>query len=124
MCQAKDQCLCDAGYFGADCSLRSCPYDYAFVDTPAGDLNHDGQVSAAYVQLALSSTPAWSYEMFPTDETKGYAASTNEGHFYKECSGVGSCDRSAGTCTCFAGYTGSACQRSEWRLPPFRTPLP
>ena len=66
-----------------------------------------------YVERVLAATPQWSYEMFPTDASKGYAAANNEGHFYKECSGTGTCDRTLGQCTCFAGYTGAACQRSE-----------
>lgn len=32
---------------------------------------------------------------------------------FAECSDQGTCDRSSGQCTCFAGYTGAACQRSE-----------
>ena len=30
-----------------------------------------------------------------------------------ECSGVGACDRAAGTCQCTAGYEGEACQRTS-----------
>lgn len=53
------------------------------------------------------------YEMFPTDATTGlYAAQQDEAHFYMECSGKGDCDRTAGQCQCYAGYTGSACQRT------------
>merc|ERR1711871_1357877 len=35
----------------------------------------------------------------------------DEGHFYMECSNQGLCDRKAGLCECFDGYTGRACQR-------------
>jgi hypothetical protein len=38
---------------------------------------------------------------------------TNSAHYYMECSNKGMCDRSSGTCGCFDGYTGSACQRAE-----------
>ena len=31
----------------------------------------------------------------------------------KECSDMGLCDRTTGQCTCFAGYTGAACQRTS-----------
>eukprot|EP00943_MAST-04B_sp_MAST-4B-sp1_P009505 g9505.t1 len=35
-------CFCFRNYKGADCSRRVCPYGHAFVTTPQGDLNHDG----------------------------------------------------------------------------------
>merc|ERR1711871_1016656 len=35
----------------------------------------------------------------------------DEGHFYMGCSNQGLCDRKAGLCECFDGYTGRACQR-------------
>merc|ERR1711988_1298834 len=34
-------------------------------------------------------------------------------HDYRECSNKGLCDRSSGTCECFPGYEGSACQRAS-----------
>jgi len=37
--------------------------------------------------------------------------SGGEAHFYKECSGKGSCDRGSGICECFAGYEGPGCTR-------------
>lgn len=123
LCKEHDQCLCDPNYFGADCSLRTCPYDYAFVDIPAGDLNHDGLVGGypgednQYVLPSqFAGTPAIdAYELFPTDAAKGgYKAQPGEAHFYMECSGKGACNRASGECVCSTGYTGAACQRSEW----------
>ena len=43
----------------------------------------------------------------------GWAASGDEGHFLAPCSNKGICDTTSGQCNCFAGYTGSACQRGE-----------
>lgn len=119
LCKAHDQCKCEPNYFGADCSQRVCPHDYAFTDVPAGDLNHDGVRSGkSYVKMGLTGTgptgTAPAYEMFPTDKATGlFEAQKDEAHFYMECSGKGDCDRSTGECKCAAGYTGSACQRSE-----------
>lgn len=118
LCRERDQCHCEPNYFGGDCSLRSCPHHYAFVDIPLGDLNHDGVVSGqGYVSPGLTGSYSYhkfpAYEAFPTDATKGgFAAQDNEGHFYMECSGKGECDRNTGRCKCYEGYTGSACQRS------------
>ena len=41
------------------------------------------------------------------------AADGNTAHQYLECSGRGLCDRVVGACTCIAGYTGDACQRTS-----------
>lgn len=102
--------------------MRSCPYHYAFVDIPLGDLNHDGVVSGqGYVSAGLTGGYSYhkfpAYESFPTDASLGgFAAQDNEGHFYMECSGKGECDRNTGRCKCYEGYTGAACQRSKLRL--------
>lgn len=112
LCASNDQCACDPTYSGADCSLRTCPFHYAFVDTPRGDLNHNGMLDAG---VSGYTSVSWSriseYELFPTNPNV-YDASVGEAHFYAECSGQGTCDRTSGLCKCNAGYTGSACQRT------------
>jgi len=117
VCVTSDQCDCFPNYRAADCSERICPYGFAWVDSPRGDLNHDGvvEVSTAANRVAVASYQSdvsYEYEQFPNDVTGGKVAATNEGHFYSECSNKGLCDRATGECVCYDGYTGSSCQRS------------
>jgi len=41
------------------------------------------------------------------------AKASEDAHNYAECSNKGICDRKEGTCKCYPGYEGKACQRSE-----------
>jgi len=41
-CGAFDMCSCYRNFKGNDCSERVCPYAHAFVTSPQGDLNMDG----------------------------------------------------------------------------------
>ena len=52
-CEAYDMCSCDRGWQSADCSERQCAFDFAFVTTPQGDLNMDGdREDNSYKQLS------------------------------------------------------------------------
>eukprot|EP01042_Synura_sphagnicola_P009998 gene9998-12838_t len=78
-CEQNYNCKCytgldgEAEWTGPDCSLRTCPKDYAWV---------------------------------------GEVVNANDAHPWAECSNKGICDRSTGTCNCFGGYEGVACQRT------------
>jgi len=111
-CGTKDQCTCYVGFYGGDCSLRVCPVGTAFVDTPLGDLSHQGVVSRtsySKVQWSQYLQP----EVWPTSSALGgWSAQPGEAHFAVECSGKGTCDRTLGVCGCYDGFTGAACQRT------------
>lgn len=42
------------------------------------------------------------------------SSDSNTAHQLAECSGRGTCDYDSGKCNCLAGYSGEACQRSEY----------
>ena len=52
--------------------------------------------------------PHGDWEMWPA-----FYSPKNEAHFYMECSNNGYCDRLSGTCKCFHGYTGFACEKQR-----------
>lgn len=54
--------------------------------------------------------PCGTQESFPDLTDSDGNVLTNTAHSYMECSNKGTCDRSAGVCACFDGYSGSACQ--------------
>lgn len=95
--------------------MRVCPVGKAFVDSPQGDLNHNGATdSSGYSIVQTQSRNYQMYESWPNSAALGgWAAATGETHFLVECSAKGTCDRTMGVCKCFDGYTGSSCQRSE-----------
>jgi len=78
-CENNNNCKCFTGldgepeWTGPDCSLRTCPKDFAWV---------------------------------------GEVVNANDLHPWTECSNKGICDRTTGTCNCFPGYEGVACQRT------------
>jgi len=106
-CSLHDMCTCCRNWQGDDCSQRTCPFDYAHVDSPKGDLDMStGTLSGPMDKLIVGST------VYPFGTTEQYPDSQEqEGHFYMECSNKGLCNRDDGTCSCFPGYEGTACQR-------------
>lgn len=106
-CMQKDMCNCYKNYQGNDCADRTCPFGYAHVDTPKGDIDMDmDRLSDGWLLTDSQQHPAGTYEFFNPD------AKANEAHFYMECSNKGVCDRATGTCMCFDGYEGSGCHRT------------
>ena len=66
----------------------------------------------------LSGEPEWtgpdcSLRTCPKDFSWiGSVVNANNVHSWDECSNKGICDRKTGSCTCFPGYDGVACQRT------------
>jgi hypothetical protein len=115
-CGSYDQCTCYRNWQGADCSQRTCPFGLAHVDSPKGDLDGStGKLSGPKKTLIVGSTvyPFGTQEQFPNMSNSNGQILSNTAHYYMECSNKGMCDRIAGTCECFQGYDGSACQRAS-----------
>jgi len=109
VCGAKDACACYKNYQGNDCSERTCPFGYAHVDTPKGDLDGDGDVDTT---TTVDSAGSIVYGATGTQEQFPDGADY-EAHFYMECANKGLCNRKTGECDCLDGYEGTACQRAS-----------
>jgi len=114
-CGSHDMCTCDRNFQGADCSLRTCPFGKAHVDTPKGDL--DASLSIGdHNDIVLTGSTVYPYgttEGFPLMADSAGNVLTNTAHDYMECSNKGLCDRINGLCECLPGYDGAACQRAS-----------
>jgi hypothetical protein len=82
--------------------------------------NGDGTgTTGVYVYVSdLTDTTAFeagNVFSFTYDHQEGRSyeyGSSNNAHQQIECSGRGSCDTASGRCSCFAGFSGEACQRT------------
>lgn len=93
-----------------------CQFGLAHVDSPKGDLDASGgKLSGPSVTVIDNDTvyPYGTQEQFPNMLDTEDAVLDNTAHGYAECSNKGICDRNTGTCACFDGYDGSACQRQS-----------
>jgi len=114
-CTTYSMCDCQRNYYGNDCSQQGCPYGKAHVDTPKGDLNGDSQVSNPDTTVIQNNNqyPHGTTEKYPAMMNSDLQVLQNTAHYYMECSNKGTCDTSSGTCTCYDGYEGAACQRAS-----------
>jgi hypothetical protein len=116
VCSNYDMCLCYRNWMANDCSERVCQFGMAHVDTPKGDLDSSsGALTGPAVNVVVNSEvyPYGTSEQFPNMVDSAGNVLTNTAHYYMECSNKGICDRESGTCECFEGYEGSACQRAS-----------
>jgi len=115
-CGAYDMCTCYRNWMSNDCSERVCQFGLAHVDTPKGDLDaSSGQLTGPATTVVVNSPmyPSGTSEQFPNMLDSDQRLIDNSAHYYMECSNKGICDRQSGTCNCFEGYGGSACQRAQ-----------
>ena len=113
VCNSGSTCECDRGFVGNDCAERLCYFGEAFIDSPLGDINADQTVDTD-LQVHFQHANAPVGEQY--DPAYGLARDTNtdswdEGHFYRECSNKGTCNRATGECECFPGFDGAGCTR-------------
>jgi len=112
-CSAFDMCTCNRNFEGNDCSLRTCPFDRAHVDTAKGDLNGDQARSTTNQVTSHQTYPYGTPELYPIMADSSGTVLVDTAHEYMECSNKGICDRKVGACECFEGYDGAACQRAS-----------
>ena len=115
-CGAYDMCICYRNWMANDCSERICQFGMAHVDSPKGDLDaSSGALSGPSVNVIPNDAiyPYGTTEQYPAMVDSESNVLSNTGHEYVECSNKGICDRTLGTCSCFTGYDGSACQRAS-----------
>lgn len=93
-----------------------CQFGLAHVDSPKGDLDASGGALDGPSTKVVVNDQIYPYgttEQYPAVTDMNGNILTNTAHEYRECSNKGICDRSSGTCACFPGYEGSACQRAS-----------
>lgn len=115
-CTNYDMCLCYRNWMANDCSERMCQFGTAHVDTPKGDLDASGgALSGPNTRVVYNSFmySKGTTEQYPEASDLDGLVLRDTAHEYRECSNKGICDRSSGTCACFDGYDGSACQRAS-----------
>lgn len=93
-----------------------CQFGLAHVDSPKGDLDASSGALSNASEIVVVNDFIYRFgttELYPATTDIAGNVLTNTAHEYRECSNKGLCDRSTGTCSCFEGYEGSACQRAS-----------
>merc|ERR1712051_990243 len=128
-------CKCDAGYRGPSCALVECPSsadpldDKCSTTTTITDyqLQYDAPFGGAGWEQAYSDRTGSTApkneqtDLSKSDYNRQYILDSNGRKVYgcygamsgQDCSGRGICDYSSGTCKCFSGYAGTACEKVE-----------
>jgi hypothetical protein len=106
-------CKCDAGYRGADCSLVECPSSTDPLDDTCGG----GDITDYQLQFdAPVGTTAW-HSVYSATQDDHHIDNVIYSCFGaqagQDCSGRGTCDYTSGSCNCFSGYAGTACEAVE-----------
>lgn len=97
-------------------NLGICQFGLAHVDTPKGDLDASGGPLTGPTVTVIPNDAVYPFgttEQYPNVIDMSGGVQKNSAHEYRECSNKGICDRASGTCACFEGYDGSACQRAS-----------
>lgn len=94
--------ICEPGYTGSDCSLKTCPYSLAFIGAKKSEWMY---------------TPSTGRDEPTVSSTTGHTQAVSDAtflnkHAYKECGGRGICDRTTGRCKCFPNFSGRGCKRT------------
>lgn len=93
-----------------------CQFGLAHVDTPKGDLDASSGALSGPGTTVIAGNDVYhcgTTEQYPAATDSSGNVLENYAHEYRECSNKGLCDRSSGTCQCFDGYEGTACQRAS-----------
>jgi len=129
-------CLCDKGYRGPSCALVECPSKVDPLDDKCGNPELTATVVTDF-QLQFDAPygntgweEAYTFKSGSSKEQGNMANSLYDRAFVEDgngrkiyscygamagqdCSGRGICDYSSGTCKCFSGYAGTACESVE-----------
>jgi len=122
LCNRKTgECDCFSNFEGASCDRQVCPNACSNSGRCLSQLelaeaakatysNHDGAMLHGCQCDLGTRGPDCSLIECPTGADPVGGKGADQG---KECSGRGTCDYSAGECTCFQGYRGTSCQLSS-----------
>lgn len=92
--------------------LNNCNGHGSCINTTSTCICYDGWGSPN--DATFYRTPDCSLRVCPSDRAwADVPLSSSVAHQPMECANRGVCDRSSGLCSCFPGFTGSACQRSK-----------
>lgn len=111
-CGTSDVCGCYNGWWGGDCSYRSCPNGISWTATSYDDLTDDRNTDSVILNTpgAHTSQGDVSTEADVWDALYPLVPAVRQ---YSECSSRGTCDYATGQCKCFSGYEGKGCRRSS-----------